>query len=285
MSRLRIMTFNIANAIDTEDDGVNAWASRAALNVATIQRYAPDLIGFQQFDQGNLETYRSQLPGYQWTLGPANDSLDLQAHNAIYWNPQRLELMASGGFYLSETPEQWSLGWDAANIRSITWARLREIDSGASFLHLNTHLDHIGEVARQESVRLALHRLPELRQQPLPVIFTGDFNCNPWSPGYRAHVETTFTDVSYHQLRAAGFIDTFLANGGEDSTAAFTFHGFEGAQYWAARHHMAGRIDWILTLDGSSPIRTHGYVVAKDQQPPMYPSDHYPVIADLLLET
>ncbi|HUY76619.1 MAG TPA: hypothetical protein VMV29_07590 [Ktedonobacterales bacterium] len=82
MTPLRVMTFNIANAIDTEDDGVNAWASRAALNVATIQRYAPDLIGFQQFDQGNLATYQEQLPGYKWVLGPANDSLELQAYNA-----------------------------------------------------------------------------------------------------------------------------------------------------------------------------------------------------------
>lgn len=232
MLRLRVMTFNIANAIDTEDDGVNAWASRAALNVATIQRYAPDLIGFQQFDQGNLATYDEQLPGYEHVVGPANDTVELPGYNAVYWNPQRLQLIESGGFYLSETAEQWSLVWDATDACAITWARLRSVEDGVAFLHLNTHLHSIGEQARQESVRLTLRRLPELRQGTLPVIFTGDFNCNPWSPSYRIHVETTFTDVTYHLLRAAGFADTFLTSGGEDSAAAFTFHGFEGAQYW-----------------------------------------------------
>jgi endonuclease/exonuclease/phosphatase family metal-dependent hydrolase len=150
-------------------------------------------------------------------------------------------------------------------------------------VHLNTHLDHIGEQARVESVRLLLRRLPDPRGVDLPVILTGDFNCNPWSPGYRVHVESTFTDVSYHILRAYGFADTFLAVGGEDSVASFTFHGFEGARYWAARHHMAGRIDWILTLDGVRPVQPLTRLIAHDQEPPVFPSDHYPVVADIEL--
>lgn len=74
----------------------------------------------------------------------------------------------------------------------------------------------------------------------------------------------------------------FLVGGGEDSEASHTFHGFEGGQYWAARHHMAGRIDWILTLDGEETLRTLSCMIAHDQEPPVYPSDHYPVVSDLL---
>ena len=281
MPRLRVMTFNIANAIDTEDDGDNAWERRAPLSVATIKRYAPDVIGFQQCDEGNLATYRTELAVYRYVLGPAADGPDLYAYNAIAYAPDRVELLDAGGCYLSETPETWSLGWDAADVRALAWARLRALQDGGEFLHLNTQLDHIGERARVESVRLLLRRLPDLRGGGLPVILTGDFNCNPWSPGYRVHVETTFTDVSYHVLRAYGFADTFLAVGGEDSVASFTFHGFEGARCWAAQHHMAGRIDWILTLDGSRPVRPLTCLIAHDQEPPVFPSDHYPVVADL----
>lgn len=285
MDAVRVMTFNIANAINTEDDGENAWEKRESLNVETIKHYAPDLIGFQQLDQGNLETYREQLADYQWALGEPTDEPELHAYNAIFWRPQRLDCLEAGSFYFSETPDQWSLGWDAAYVGALSWVRFRIIESGEMVLHLNTHLDHIGEQARQESIKLALQRLSELRQTTLPVIFTGDFNCNPWSPGYRIHVETTFTDECYHLLRAAGFVDTFLATGGEDSEAAFTFHGFEGDRYWAARHHMAGRIDWILTMDGRQRLRTQRYILARDQEPPVYPSDHYPVIADLVIES
>ena len=91
-----------------------------------------------------------------------------------------------------------------------------------------------------------------------------------------------FAGVSrYHLLRAYGFADTFLDAGGEDSAATFTFHGFDGERYWAANHHMAGRIDWILTLDGASSVQTKACVIVRDAEPPFYPSDHYPVVADL----
>jgi endonuclease/exonuclease/phosphatase family metal-dependent hydrolase len=283
MTTLRVMTFNIANALETEDDGENAWAFRAPLNVRTVKRYAPDLIGFQQCDDGNLETYQNMLAEYQYILGPAADGPDLYDYNAIAFLPERLALLDSGGFYLSETPEVWSLGWDATYVKALTWARFRRTEDQTEFLSLNTHLEHIGERARVESVRLVLRRLPELRRDDLPVIFTGDFNCNPCAPSYRVHVETTFTDACYHLLRASGFADTFLAAGGEDSAPSFTFHGFEGARYWAANHHMAGRIDWILTLDGASSVQTKECLIARDAEPPVYPSDHYPVVADLVL--
>jgi endonuclease/exonuclease/phosphatase family metal-dependent hydrolase len=286
VSSLRVMTFNIANGLDTEDDGDNAWVARAELNVRTIQRAAPELIGFQQCDEGNLATYSSALPAYQYILGPAADSSDLYSYNTIAYLPDRLEALESGGFYLSETPETWSFGWDATYVGALTWTRFRSRLYQREFLHLNTHLEHIGERARVESVRLILHQLPALRQERgqerLPVIFTGDFNCNPWAPGYRIHVETTFTDVCYHVLRAYGFVDTFLAAGGEDSVASFTFHGFEGARYWAAEHHMAGRIDWILTLDEAQALQTTDCHIVRDAEPPRYPSDHYPVVVDLV---
>ena len=283
MAQLRVMTFNVASAIATEDDGDNAWKRRAPLNVATIKRHAPEVIGFQQCDDGNLATYYADLADYSYVLGPAADGPDPYSYNAIAYDPDRVNLLDQGGFFLSETPETWALGWDAADVRALTWARFRARGDGAEFVHLNTHLDHIGERARVESVKLLLRRLPDLRGADLPVVLTGDFNCNPWTPGYRVHVESTFTDVSYHILRAHGFADSFLAVGGEDSVASFTFHGFEGPRCWAAQHHVAGRIDWILTLDGARPVRPRNCFIARDEAPPVFPSDHYPVVADIEL--
>ena len=218
----------------------------------TIKRYAPDLIGFQQCDDGNLETYQSTLAEYQYILGPAADGPDLYDYNAIAYLPERLELLDSGGFYLSETPEVWSLGWDATYVKALTWARFRQ-QGRSDRVPASQHPS--GAYRRACACReRSTYPAPPARTawRDLPVIFTGDFNCNPWAPGYRVHVETTFTDACYHLLRAYGFADTFLDAGGEDSAATFTFHGFEGERYWAANHHMAGRIDWILTLDGVS---------------------------------
>jgi endonuclease/exonuclease/phosphatase family metal-dependent hydrolase len=106
----------------------------------------------------------------------------LAGNNAIYWRPDRLELLESGGFYLSKTPEESSLDWDATYVWGLIWVCFRVLGAEQRFLHLNTHLDHIGELSRVEGVRLALARLPELRAEHLLVIFTGDFNCDN-SPG------------------------------------------------------------------------------------------------------
>ena len=140
MSRLRVMTFNIANALETEDDGENAWAFRAPLNGRTIKRYAPDLIGFQQCDDGNLEMYRSALAEYQYILGTRRRWP--RPLSTITPSPicrERLELLDSGGFYLSETPEVWSLGWDATYVKALTWARFRQKENPGE-LQLSTRI-------------------------------------------------------------------------------------------------------------------------------------------------
>lgn len=282
MPTLRVMTFNIRGSFYAHD-GANIWEHRAPLNIETILRYAPDLIGFQEVHTGNLATYRERLPQYDAILGPETDEPDLHDYNAIFWDPARLELLRSGGFYLSATPERWSRDWDAVNVHAATWAAFRIRETGISFLHLNTHPDHIGEVSRVEGSKLILRRIDEMRADTLPVIVTGDFNSNPWSPGYRGSVDSTFTDRSYHILRAHGFEDPYLAAGNEDCEAAHTYHGFEGEGYSWAQHHLAGRIDWILTLDGAQRLRTTSCTIARDHAHPLYPSDHYPVIADLTM--
>jgi endonuclease/exonuclease/phosphatase family metal-dependent hydrolase len=286
MPGIRVMTLNIAGGLLTQDAGENAWEKRAPVNVQTIERYAPDLIGFQEVDAGNLEIYQQHLTEYEHVLGPATDEPDLPNYNAIYWKPDRLELVESGGFYLSRTPETWSLDWDAVCVRAATLVKLRTLeegDRGKELLHLNTHLDHIGEQARQEGMGLIIHYLLGRNAEGCPILLTGDFNCNPWAPSYRISVETTFTDQCCHLVRAAGFVDTFLTAGGQDCEAAFTYHGFEGERYWAARHHMAGRIDWILTLNGESSLRIADYLVVRDHDGAVYRSDHYPVVADIVL--
>ncbi len=66
---LRVMTFNVRGSFH-EGDGLNAWNNRAALNVETLKRQAPDLIGFQELQSGNLDTYEEKLPEYGRVLGP-----------------------------------------------------------------------------------------------------------------------------------------------------------------------------------------------------------------------
>jgi endonuclease/exonuclease/phosphatase family metal-dependent hydrolase len=273
---IRVMSFNVRGSF--RDSGkANAWGNRATPNVETIGRCAPDLIGFQELQKGNLETYRKRLPQYAHVLGPRYGNRAPHDFNAIFFDAQRLELLDSGGFWLSTTPERYSVSWGSRVVRSANWARLRFSGTGLTFLHLNTHLDHVSKPARVEGSELILRELAELLERhgnEPPVIVTGDFNCRPGSPPYRSFVE-------------GGFVDTYLAAGNEDRGDVNTFHAFKGPRYRNAHPGLGPkRIDWILLKDPQRRIRVESHLIVRDQdeESGAYPSDHYPVLAELTEE-
>lgn len=271
----RVMSFNIRGASD-EHDGVNGWAQRAALNVETIKRYAPDLIGFQELQTGNLEVYEAELTEYQYILG--NEASSGTEHPSIFWKPTTFDLLEAGSFWISETPDVYSESWDTDCVRAATWARLREKASGKTLLHMNTHLDHISNWARTEGCRLLLRQIKTLRADS-PAILTGDFNCNACELPLAG--EADLADANYRYLLEQGFVDTYLAAGNRDSVTTNTFHGFAGDAFVPIPAGSVVRIDWILTLDGAERLRTLSSRIIRDHAAPLYPSDHYPIVADL----
>ena len=272
---LRVMTFNVRGSFH-EGDGINAWNNRSAVNVETIKRYAPDVIGFQELQSGNLDTYEKELPEYVCVLGPEAGNKTPHEFNAIFYDPTRLEVLDSGGFWLSTTPEIHSSSWGTRCIRSANWVCLRCLDTGLSFLHLNTHLDHVSKSARVEGSKLIFRKLEETQNgqgNDLPVILTGDFNCAPDSLPHRNFTED-------------GFVDTYLAAGNDDVGDSYTFHAFRGSRYPARRGSASGRIDWILLRDQRQRIRTKSQLIVRDchEESGIYPSDHYPILVEFVLD-
>jgi endonuclease/exonuclease/phosphatase family metal-dependent hydrolase len=268
----RVMSFNIRGSF-RDRAKTDAWDNRADLNVGTIERWAPDLIGFQELQKGNLETYLKCLTGYSHVLGPRYGNRAPHNFNAIFFDAERLALLDRGGFWLSETPERYSASWETRAVRSASWATFRLTEGAPTIVHLNTHLDHVSRPARVEGSRLILRKLAELPYDGVPVILTGDFNCRPGTPVYRNFIEE-------------GFVDTHLDAGNEDTLEANTFHAFKGTRYRDARPGLGPRrIDWILHRDPARRIRTvsHSIVRDCDEERGAYPSDHYPVIASLEL--
>jgi endonuclease/exonuclease/phosphatase family metal-dependent hydrolase len=275
-SLLRVMSFNI-RGFSRRRDGINRWENRAALNVATIKRYAPDLIGLQELRPESLGTYREKLSGYAHILGPRAGNRKPHEFNAIFFDPTRLTVLDSDGFWLSETPDRYSSAWRTRVVRSANWVIFRDPSAGLSFLHLNTHLDHVSGLARAKGSKLILRKIMELQEDGLPVVVTGDFNCLPQSLPYRSFVEN-------------GFEDTFLAAGNEDGEDARTYHAFKGLRYFLlccgdrVRHgRKPCRIDWILLKNGQQCLRTETHEILRDcdAKPTIYPSDHYPILATL----
>lgn len=270
--RIRVMSFNVRGSF--RDVGTeNAWRRREELNVAAVKRQAPDVIGFQEYQWGNRRAYRRMLPDYDEIRGPRYGNAPPFDYNEILFDPRRLRVVDSGGFWLSETPQRHSRSWQTRVARSANWALFRSRRAELTFLHLNTHLDHASGLARLEGARLIVRKLPEItgdRPDGPPVVLTGDFNCRPGSPPYQVFMDD-------------GFVDTYLAAGNEDDLGANTFHNFKGAGYREAdRGQKPRRIDWILLKDPLRLLRTASHEILRDERNGRYPSDHYPILAGLL---
>ncbi|HEU5380035.1 MAG TPA: endonuclease/exonuclease/phosphatase family protein [Ktedonobacteraceae bacterium] len=275
---LRVMTFNIRGAVPGRD-GMNAWEHRVLLNTAVLKRTSPDLIGFQELMSGNLEIYREQFHEYQWVLGPKTMGETRLNYNAIFWKPSRLDLLTTGGFWLSPTPEQWSPGWGSASVRAATWATFRHREMEREFCHINIHLDSVSEEARQQACPLILQQLEALHLDHLPLLVTGDFNVPTEVPDAQLlALEPTITNACYCFFLGQGFVDTYHATGRQETKTALTYHAFEGEHFLPAC-----RCDWILTRNGACSFKVHSCEILRDATPPIYPSDHYPVLTELTL--
>ncbi len=279
MAQIRIMTFNVRGAF--EEDGINIWQNRAALNAETLQGCAPDVIGFQEVQGDNLVTFRSELKGYTYDIGLVSNRPDRLLFNAIFWRPEVVKRTPVGGFYLSRTPDRWSKDWDAGRVRVANWIIFRVIDTDVEFLHVNTHLDHIGKEPRLEGSRVILQQLQQIRRDGMPCLLTGDFNSSPELSSANHSGRTATAYGLYHE---GGFLDAFQIAGTADNGPENTFHGYEGERFRLRDNGATWRIEWILALPGSRALSARSYAVVRTAAPPIYPSDHYPVVVDLEIE-
>ena len=267
---VRVMTFNLNAGLV---QGPNAWRNRSSRCIETIQRYSPDLLGLQEVTSEALGTVDGALSGYSHVAGNCYGENPPQELSSIFWKSSLFDLVESGEFWFSETPGVQSSGWGVPYPMGATWVRLRVRGGASEFVLMNTHFEdgREGERSRLEASRLIADRLGTIAPRS-PAILTGDFNCNPWSGPYR-----TFID--------RGFTDTYRDAGHADSQLSSTFHAFKGAQYFALEYgdEIYWRVDWILVRNGTQPIQTTSSTIVRDASPPTYPSDHYPVVSELIL--
>ncbi|MEO7998644.1 MAG: endonuclease/exonuclease/phosphatase family protein, partial [Gemmatimonadaceae bacterium] len=179
---LRVMTFNLR--YNNPGDGINAWPNRKAWVAKLIRFHDADVVGVQEALSGMLVDLDTLLPEYSRVGVGRTDGKEKGEFSAILYKKDRVEMLENKTFWLSTNPEAVGVkAWDAALERVATWGRFRDRASGCTYIHLNTHFDHVGEKARQESAKLIRQRLGTIAGK-LPVIMTGDLNSGPTSIAY-----------------------------------------------------------------------------------------------------
>lgn len=262
----KVLSFNIRYPAIT--DGKNYWPLRREMVRDVIRRIGADFVGLQEATPPQLAYLRNELPEYgvlarTREADPAVGEMTPLLYRKSRWKPDAQE---QGTFWLSEKPDKpGSRSWNTACPRIVTWARFVDRRTDRALYVYNTHLDHRSAEARRKGARLLAERIAG-RLDHEPVLLTGDFNCGESSKPMSRLKGTA--EGSPVKLR-----DTFRVVHPEAKDVG-TFHGFSGRR-------SATKIDYVLA---SPAFRVLSAEILLDNVEGRYPSDHFPVVATVVLD-
>ncbi len=258
---IRCMSFNIR--YNNPQDGENAWPLRKEMVARTFTVHCVDAAGLQEPDTRQIEEMHALLPEYDWVGVGSKDGKEKGPYDPIFYRRDRLRLLNSDTFWLSEHPDSaGSFGWDASHTRIVTWAKFKDRRHGRIFFLFNTHLDYAGTINQPKSAALILTKIKKIADRH-PVVLTGDFNCTRESSAY-----LTFTSGP------DGLQDTWSLseNGHYGGTLSANAFGKDMRTDYVIDHILVQRV---------RRVANHGIVA--ERWDGRFVSDHYPVLADIYL--
>lgn len=253
---LKVMTFNIRLAL--ESDKENSWSHRKTEALQLMDYYHPDFFGVQEAVPQQMIDIKTGLKNYDFVGVGRDDGKDKGEYSALFYDTEKLQVLESGTFWLSETPDAPSKGWDAAYPRICTYALFKMKKGGKKFWAFNTHFDHIGNVAREKSATLILEKIKNLNTKNLPVVLTGDFNLTDDTTPIKI-ISQNLSNTYYHSLKKP--------YGPRGTFTAFDINKIP-----------TERIDYIFVKD----FVTETFRTINDRRENLlYPSDHFPILVTL----
>ena len=258
--QMRIATYNIR--YDNPRDSGNLWVDRLPRITALLEYHDFDIFGTQEGLKHQLEQLLKSLKGYEMYGIARDDGKNEGEHAAIFYRKESFQLLDKGDFWLSPTPDQPGKGWDANINRICSWIKLQEKRTKNVFFLFNVHYDHQGIIARKESSRLLLRKIPQITNGA-PFILTGDFNGNHESEWYR-------------MLQASGMMLDAMTLAQKPYAPNGTFNGFRSSGI------SNDIIDHIFI---SRDFTVGEYAILTDSYLGKFPSDHFPVTTTLLWNT
>lgn len=248
-TEITICSFNIRGS--NMDTGVNAWSNRKKMVIREFGNYQYDIVCMQEPLTDQIQDFLS-IGIYEWLGVSGQGTPDSDVFTPIFYNKKKLNVLDYGTFWLSETPDVVSRGWDGKFPRICTWAKFRDIENCRSFYVFNTHLDHVGEVAKLEGARLICRKIKEMTAEEA-VFITGDMNSTPETPP----------------------IHTFLSEFSNSREIATKKSGPAGTAHSYGKLYPPSQIDYIFVNEYISV--TKAITITKNSDP-VYMSDHYPIV-------
>lgn len=252
----RIMSFNVRCA----NDGVQTITNRGKVAMEMLTAYAPDSFGVQECTPRWKRMLKRALGDKYACVGKARDFYGpFTEYSSIYYLKDKYNLIDSGTFWLSETPDKaYTKSFDSKCCRIATWAVLENKETGEKYTHINTHLDHVLDSTRDAQMKVLIERVLKITGEG-KVVMTGDFNA--------------YEDSSVYAVACESFNDTKYIAKNTDNGPTFTSYGTK-------KDNGRGAIDFIFV---SKEVEAETYKIIRNTIEGIYPSDHFPIIADIYL--
>lgn len=255
---VKVMTYNIR--YDDTKDSINGWEQRKHDVIRIMDQSNAEIIGVQEALLHQMKDLDQAFINFEYSGAGRNNGYESGEFSAIFYDTTRFQKIKDEIFWLSDTPERPSYGWDAAFRRICTAVMLKDMDSDQLFWVLNTHFDHMGYQARKKSAELVLKKIIQFNPKNLPIIVMGDFNVTPFEKPYKDLIYTL--QDSHSVANEMMGIDIGTYNGFYDE-------------------FFPKRIDYIFT----NQLEILFYAQISDKmRNGNYPSDHFPVFVLLDLE-
>lgn len=258
---IKIMSFNIRTS-GMDKDTPNHWDNRKEACLALIKDQMPDIMGVQEATFTNQWLWLKDklksagYDGYGLNRQTGKESGSGECPG-ILWNKNVIEKIEVGTFWLSETPDTPSKGWDANYYRTATWGLFKHIATGQIFFMVNTHLDHESTTAQVEGMKLIEQKLLKY-EWDYPLYLTGDFN-------------VISTDKALDGVRE------FMRNARAYATVKDSNPTINGFGNSSSRK----QIDHIYYSDYLKAVEY--YTIMDAYEGVTYVSDHYPIYAIIKL--
>lgn len=252
---IKVMSYNMRTG--TAKDGANAWDLRAEATPHMLNSQKPDVFGVQEALRFQLDYIEEHCPEYVSVGVGRDDGKEKGEFMSIFWNKKTIKLLDWGTFWLSETPDVPSKGWDAGCRRTATWALMKDKKTGKKFYFVNTHLDHKGVEARKNGLKLIVDRIKSINPKDYPMVLTGDFNVKP-------------DDEALVGLDA---VMKSARNIAEKSDNINTYNG------WSEK--LTDKVIDFIYISGFSSCPEYQTVTTRYADKP-FVSDHYPIFARLI---
>ena len=259
---VKVMTINIR--LETASDAENQWKYRKEKMVEFLILESADFICVQEAMYNQVQYLDSALADYQYIGVGRDDGKKGGEFMALFYKVNKWSIENENTFWLSDTPDQCSRGWDAMCHRVCTWGTFISRSSGKKVIISNTHLDHKGEIARSKSVELLINHLSKIDQSILSIL-AGDFNLSP-------------KDVLYQKLTQK-LIDTKMLAENINETYEGTFNGFDKGEYKPSYNY---RIDFVF-LNKERKVLDYRVPIVYTEKG-LHITDHFPVMVNIEMD-